>query len=388
MIVYNKQRLENSLLIDDTKVLKEAGFITNDQVNANSKGLETLKTQNNLLIRIGLFILGIILYGSICGTLSLFSMGAFEHYYKIIFILFAIIGIAGSEFMSHNLYYFGYGLDDAFVLGAIMWFCIAIGVISDGDEFVISSTLVLLSAITYLRYLHAYTALLLCFGIAGCVFYGSYNLVTIGKMIIPFALMIVAVFLYFVSKKGKSTSSLSLFTNGFQVIYGFSLVLFYAAGNYLVVRELSKELMGTAVPAGKDIPFAFLFYGFTFIFPIAYIVFSLFQKDRIMLWIGILAFGFSIYTIRFYYHLLPVEVALTLGGIVLFVFTYFSIKKLKNKTNGVTFKPDRFQNQSFTNAETLLVATKFGIQPEIPTPENNIDFGGGGFSGGGSSGGF
>lgn len=388
MIAYDKTLLEATSLIEETQILKEAAFITNEQAIAHSKGLATLKFQKNFLIRIGFFILGVILYASICGTLSLFTMSAIENYYKFLFLLFGIIGIVGAEYMSRSLHYFGYGLDDAFVLGAIMWFCIAIGAFSNGDELLICFTLVLISAITYGRYLHAYSVLLLCISIAGCVFYSTYNLGTIGKMIIPFALMITAVILYFASKKGESKIILSYFSKGIPIVYGFSLVLFYVAGNYFVVRELSIELMGTIIPAGKDIPFAWLFYGFTLVIPIVYIVFSLFKKDRIILWIGLLAFAFSIFTIRYYYHLIPAEIALTVGGILLFLLTYFAIKKLKHNTSGVTFQPDRFQNQSFANAEALLVATKFGIHPEAPTPENNIDFGGGGFSGGGSSGEF
>ncbi len=386
MIAYDKSLLEATFLIEETQILKEAAFITDEQAIAHTKELTTLKSQNNLLIRIGFFILGVILYTSICGTLSLFMMSAIQHYYQILFLLFGIIGIVGAEYMTRALHYFGYGLDDAFVMGAIMWFIVAIGAYSNGDELLICFVLVLVSGITYGRYLHGYSVLFLCIGIAGCVFYSAYNLGAIGKMIIPFALMITAIILYVAAKKGESKITLPYFSKGIPILFGFSLVLFYVSGNYFVVRELSIALMGTIIPAGKDIPFAWLFYGFTLIIPIVYIVFSLFKKDRIMLWIGLLAFAFSIFTIRYYYHLLPIEVALTLGGILLFLFTYFAIKKLKHNTSGVTFQPDRFQNQSFANAETLLVATKFGIHSETPTPENKIDFGGGGFSGSGSSG--
>ena len=74
---------------------------------------------------------------------------------------------------------------------------------------------------------------------------------------------------------------------------------------------------------------------------------------------------------------------------MLFVFTYFSIKKIKNNETGITFLPDRFSNSnSQLNLETLVVASKFGLKPEIKPEESPMDFGGGGFSGGGSSGEF
>ena len=156
----------------------------------------------------------------------------------------------------------------------------------------------------------------------------------------------------------------------------------------MVVRELSVMLLGNEILPGEDIPFAIFFYAFTVIVPILYLVQALKTKDRIMLWLSFLAIGFSIYTIRFYHSVLPVEVALTLGGLVLFAISYFSIKKLKDKESGLTFKPDRINNSNaFLNAETLIVASQFGLQPEVSN-ESPMEFGGGDFSGGGSSGSF
>lgn len=173
---------------------------------------------------------------------------------------------------------------------------------------------------------------------------------------------------------------------GILLANSFCLVLFYLSCNYLVVRELSVMLLGNEILPGKDIPFAIFFYAFTVIVPIAYLVQALKTKDRIMLWISFLAIAFSIYTIRFYYSVLPIEVALTLGGLVLFAIAYFSIKKLKDREIGLTFKPDRINNSNaFLNAEMLIVASQFGLKPEAVN-ESPMEYGGGGFSGGGSGG--
>ncbi|MNE73941.1 hypothetical protein D3C80_1699810 [compost metagenome] len=107
-----------------------------------------------------------------------------------------------------------------------------------------------------------------------------------------------------------------------------------------------------------------------------------------MLWLSFLAIAFSIYTVRFYHSVLPIEVALTLGGVVLFAIAYFSIRKLKEKESGLTFKPDRINHSdSLLNAEALVVASAFGMKPEVKT-DSPMEFGGGGFSGGGSDGSF
>ena len=107
-----------------------------------------------------------------------------------------------------------------------------------------------------------------------------------------------------------------------------------------------------------------------------------------VLWIGFATTLFSIYTIRYYHHLLPTEVALTLGGLLLFTITYFCIKKIKDKTTGITFQPDRFVNSSdFIHTEALILTSQFGLKPETNI-ESPVEFGGGDFSGGGSGGSF
>jgi hypothetical protein len=65
-----------------------------------------------------------------------------------------------------------------------------------------------------------------------------------------------------------------------------------------------------------------------------------------MLWIGIASICFSIYTIRFTIPYYLLKLLLTIGGLVLFAFT-FAIKKIKNNTTGVTFQPDRFHKEIY-----------------------------------------
>lgn len=107
-----------------------------------------------------------------------------------------------------------------------------------------------------------------------------------------------------------------------------------------------------------------------------------------MLWIGVLALTFSIYSIRYYYALLPIEITLTIGGIVIFFFSYFVIKSIREKESGITFKIDRFLNSNaLANAEILITATQMSIKPTA-VDGSKMKFGGGDFSGGGSSGNF
>jgi len=62
---------------------------------------------------------------------------------------------------------------------------------------------------------------------------------------------------------------------------------------------------------------------------------------------------------------------------------------LKGEESGLTFQPDRInQSDTLLNAEALVVASTFGMKPEVKPQASPMEFGGGGFSGGGSEGSF
>ncbi|WJS93060.1 hypothetical protein NYQ10_13275 [Flavobacterium johnsoniae] len=387
MIAYDKKKLDNEVLIEEADTLYKGGFINKEQKKFVEKELPVLRSQDNILVRIGFFLLGSLLYSSICGMISLFGLNSEHIYLQICFYIFAAIGFAGAEFLANQEYH-NHGLDDAFILGAISQVGIAVAITTEGYETVIAFFVAVTALFMFVRYLHVLSMLVFCIAVTAFLFFEMFELGDLGKAILPFVAMVFAGAFYFITKKIIRNLTESYYYNGLLLANSFCLVLFYFSCNYLIVRELSGELLGIEVKSGTDIPFAFFFYGFTVIVPIIYLVQALRTKDRIMLWLSFLAIGFSIFTIRFYYSVLPAEVALTLGGLVLFAIASFSIKKLKEKESGLTFKPDRINHSdNFLNAEALIVASTFGMKPEVKTV-SPMEFGGGGFSGGGSEGSF
>ncbi|MDQ1165295.1 hypothetical protein [Flavobacterium sp. SORGH_AS_0622] len=388
MIVYDKQILNNDALVDEADTLYKGGFISKEQKKFIKKELPVFKSQDNILVRLGFFLLGNLLYSSICGAISILGLSSEHIFLEICCYLFAAVGFVGSELLAKQNFH-NHGLDDSFILGALLNVGFAIGITTEGYEIVIAFFVAVVAIFMFLRYLHLLSMLVFCLAVTAFLFFGMFEFGDLGKAILPFTAMILSAIFYFVTKKLINNLNESYYYNGLLLANSFCLVLFYLSCNYLVVRELSAELLGTEVKPGTDIPFAFFFYGFTFIVPIVYLVQAFKTKDRIMLWISFLAIGFSIYTIRFYYAVLPIEVALTLGGLILFAIAYFSIKKLKGKESGLTFKPDRINHSdAILNAEALVVASTFGMKPEVKPQASPMEFGGGGFSGGGSDGSF
>jgi hypothetical protein len=396
MIAYDKNLLKNILLINEAENLQKADFITKEQLDNVSKELPVLKSQNNILIRIGFFLLGVFLYSSICGVVSLLGIDTSNDFFIGLIYVFAIIGFAGTEILAQQKYY-GYGLDDAFVLGGQLTLAIAVAAsfmpnifrITNTDILFCMITVTVVSLVLYLRYVHLSSILIFCLALTTTLAFITFNYIEWGSVFLPFVLMVYAIGMYCISKILLKNLREPFYYNGILLVKNFSLILFYFSGNYYVVREFSASLNGGYYEISPEIPFAMFFWAFTFIVPVLYLFFGLRNKDRILLWIGFLSFCFSIFTFRTYHHVLPVEVTLTFGGLLLFAFTYFVIRKTRDNEKGITFKADRFDNSnSLLNAEALIIASTFNIKPEIKPEESPMEFGGGDFSGGGSGGSF
>ncbi len=387
MIAYDKELLANEVLLDEAQSLKKSGFITHEQVSNINNILSGMKSNPNLLVRFGFFLLGCFMYSSIVRAFSITIFSVIQDNFEIILFIIALIGIGGLEFLSRENY-FGHGLDDAFLLGFLLTLGIFVGMTSKENEPLIAATLTIAALFTFLRYLHLASALISCLAATATVAYLAFEIGEIGKFLLPFIMMLVAVLAYWISKKSLEKIENSYYYKGVLLANNYSLILFYLAGNYLVVRELSVLLLGNEIPKDQDIPLAYFFYSYTFIVPVSYLLWALKTRNRIMLWIGALSLAFAIYTIRFYYSVLPIEIVLTIGGLVLFFFSYFIIKKIKEKETGISFKTDKFMDSNaLTNAEILLTATQIGMKPSA-VDESKMKFGGGDFSGGGSSGRF
>lgn len=386
MIAYNKSDLENYFLNKEVKSLQKMKFISKEKQLQLSKSLETLKTSDNWFIRLGFLLLGFFLYSSIIGSFSFFILSLFNDNYKIIVFLYFAIGIAGAEILAKQNY-FNHGLDDAFIIGLQFSLCSAVGLASESVLFGFI-TMIGIGIFCGIRYLHPVSILFACFGVVLSVFNAVVEYHVFDALFLPFFGLLLAVVLFLIARKFDKSEAYIFYHSAIQYVKVFSYLLAYFSLNYYVVRSLSQELLQIVVTPKKDIPFAYVFYVFTFLIPVLYCYFSLKNKDRILFYISILTFGFSIFTIRYYYAVLPVEIALTLGGMVLFLLTYFAIKFLKNKEMGITFQEDRNSEKSiFLEAQALVINSQ-AVHSQAQIPQSDMKFGGGEFSGGGANGNF
>lgn len=391
MIVFDKKLLENTFLVNEAESMVDSGFLDYNEFKKKTAIIPTLKSQDNLLIRIALFLLGCLAYASLCGLVSLLGLSGIDSNWYLFLLVYALIGFVTQEFLfAKNSKLYGYGLDDAFILGSFIAIGAFVSQATMGSDYSSNDTLVALvifvvSSLAYLRYLHIPSIIIACLSLTFTLFYSVYTYLEYGQQILPFVLFITGILLFYFSNKVLTKLKEPYYENGLLITKYFGLLLSYFAMNYFVVRELSASLNEGYFEVSPQIPMSWLFYIFTIAIPVIYLYFSIKNRDRILLYVGLICLGFTVFTIRFYNHFLPTEWALLIGGILLFAIAYFAIQKLKNKESGITFIKDKFSStNALLNLELLATATTLGMKPEIKAPDSPMEFGGGGFSGGGA----
>lgn len=381
MTAKNKELIENLLLLREAKRLQLANFLTVDDIHRIKAQLPLPRTSSKLLVRLGFFFLGCTLLSSILGAVSVLLLGN-EVNPTALLLVFAAIAITCAEILSHNDFH-NFGLDDAFVLSFQILLAGAVFVTTESPTLVFFMLWIVGLACSY-RYFNTASMFLSLMGISSFIA----SVITVHKllhpMVLPFLMLLAAAMMYYGYVRLNALEPIRLYRGSMRMLKGFALVLGYLSVNYLIVRNLSEEMMKIVIQPGEDIPLAFIFYVTTFLIPAFYITYGVLKRDKIFILTGIAALAFSFISIRVYYHLLPLESALIFGGIALFAGGYYAMTKLRDKTSGLTFLADRYRDDDRSLTEAIVASST--LTPNTSQAgEDPMDFGGGTFSGGGSS---
>ncbi|ALD20485.1 hypothetical protein [Hymenobacter sp. DG25A] len=205
---------------------------------------------------------------------------------------------------------------------------------------------------------------------------------TLGKALLPFVLMLAAGGSYYTVKRLSHRPDAFYYHTSLQTAKALSLACFYLAGNYLIVREGNALLNN--LPVSTQISFAPLFYFLTAAIPLLYLYTGLRSADRIFLHTGLLAVAFSLYTLRFYRQVLPMETALTLAGAALVLLSGWALRYLRPARHGLTSEPA--DSPAFIHLNLEALATAHLTENSLKVPERGFQFGGGSSGGGGAVG--
>jgi len=382
MIAYNRQSLDNLQLQTEARDAFEKKIITADEYNRIRIAYPFHFYLPNFFARIGFFILTAI--AAACG-LGLFVLigaeGGSDKIFNGIMVVYGLLAYGALELFIYNRRFYGSGVDDALLwIGALL---VELGI--GGNIHPTGQTLLILliTLVGMLRYADRVMTLFA---------YGAFlSLVIInlkdsapGRALLPFMIIGLSIGGYFLFTGLRTKISWRHYRSCLQVLRVATLLSGYAAGNYYIIRELNGMLSGHSGP----IALGWLWWMLTAAIPIFYIVKGVRERSPLFLWTGMALVAATIFTIRFYYHVLPAEIAMVIGGVVLISGVYGLTRYLRTPKYGFTAAaPDYPHILENLPVEGLVLAESFS-DIATPTPDTGVRFGGGTTGGGGAGGQF
>ncbi len=388
MKAYNTQWSVNDFIQNIAEKWFQKGFLKQEQYSAIKQEYHSDYNNPNIFLKIGLFIFTILAASFSGGLFALFFSALFESHPQFGFIMESIMLGVGFvfilEFLIKNNKIYHSGVDNALLYMALGAFCTANFMIFENTKFptwfMLSLCLpfFIAASIRYADILATISTYLLSLIIVVLI---SLEFAW-GRTLLPFIIMIFSIMAYFFNKKLSQRDDELYYEKSLDTLKTLSLVTLYLGGNYLIVREGNAQINHLTDLVSPQIAFATMFYFFTIIIPLAYIFFGLKNHDRLLLIIGLLAGGFSIFTYRFYFSMLPIEMALTLGGVILIALSGIGIHYLRTSMHTITSQPDN--ERKGLNLESIIMSQL--IQSKIPQQGDTFQFGGGDAGGGGAGG--
>lgn len=382
---YNTEWLYNLAVNKETRRWFKEGFITEAQVLIIREAYPSGFYHPNFIIRILLFVAALLALSGVTGLLGLMVADFDEDVIWVACILYGLISFIMLEkiFINNNKH-FKSGVNEALLYHACGFTIGGMAALMNGDSRVIFFCCLVVFSFSAIRYLDLVTTLAAFVSLAGWIFYEFYNAGGVYQQIIPFIFIVAFTPIYFVTKILKSKDRYTLWNNNLILVEALSLLLIYAAGNYLVVRELSESLMDLYIEEGNDMPFAFVFYALTVIIPIGYLFFGIKNKDVVLLRVSLVAFAFSVFTFKYYYGFGHPEFSLTIAGAIIIALTMWLLNYLKTVRNGYTREQLLAEKWGNMNLQAIIISQTMGGNQV--TIDEQFKGQGGEFGGGGASG--
>jgi hypothetical protein len=384
MIAYNKTSLLNKAIQEDVTTDFENDLISVEELQQIKQKYPVQFYTPNMFIRIGLFILTLIILSFSFSFFSLLFMNSLESAWKGLMLFFAILTYVALEFMVQTKHHYNSGVDDALLWNFAGMLFGSIALTIDSGTLTNCIIAFFISLYCVIRFADRIMSIVTFLSLLAILFFVFSDHLGISKAIIPFVLMAASAAVYFLIRSLEKKATLKDYEHCFTMIIIVSLLSFYAAGNYYVVREVNNAMFH--LTNDGSLPLGWLFWILTVLIPIVYVIRGVQKKDGIFLRIGLLLIAAMIFTIRYYHAVLPYEVAMTIAGLVLLVVSYGLISYLKQPKFGFTYADQDKENKDEKSLiESILIAETMGQQAK---PAETTKFGGGSFGGGGAGGEF
>lgn len=388
MIAYNKTWLANLKLRDMLNKDLSAGHINEAELKAIAEKYPVGFYSPGILARVGFFIVTCVVVFFAYGLIALMAASANIFDSPGFPIFLGMISFAGLELMVYVKHHYRSGVDDALLfLSACMILAGLFMAFSGFGDHANYPTLFgiafLMFMVLSLRFTDILMAAACCVCFFAFIFFCWTKVIPPGMSTVPFAMMVAAAGTYWLAYVNRE--KFDYYQNCLIIVQIVCLLTLYAAGNYYIIQTLSDELHGTV---NATVPLSAFFWIWTMMVPFVYAGLGIRKKDVILLRTGLLLIAAAVITFRTYFHVLPVDVALTIGGALLLGIAYAVIRYLKTPKYGFTYAEPEDENvMDRLKIESLIVAESLSTHTPAPT-NNSVKMGGGDFGGGGSSGDF
>ena len=388
MIVYNDNSLDRLMINEEAGIALRKQLISKNEYDTIAAAHAVELYRPNIFIRIGLFLVTVVIVLMSFGLLVLVAADALDsnNGFFVICLIFALFIYVALEWIIQSKRHYRSGVDDALLWLTLGFIISAVNIFTAITPQQQSLLIFILSLAATIRFANSVMSSVMFFSFIGIIFYSITPLGNMGKSILPFVLMSISVIIYFIVQIYKNKNAIRHYRYCLKMLAFLSLITTYAAVNYFAVRELSNLLFDLHLPVGASIPGGWFFWLTTILIPPLYIFRALKTKDSLMLRTGLFLLAATIFTIRYYYSVAPIEVVMTAGGLILIVATYFVIRYLRTPKYGITDKePENEEMQDSLQLESIVIAETFQNIP-VPGAGEGFNFGGGSSGGGGASG--
>jgi uncharacterized membrane protein YgcG len=336
------------------------------------------------MIRILLFVATLFALSGVTGFFALLFGNSGE---KVLPLACLIYGVVSFVLLDRVLItghrHYKSGVTEALLYHACAFSIIGLSWIADFNTYVVLTSCLMVFAYAAFRYLDLLTTIAAMGSFAGLLFYTCYEAGGIFQQVIPFIFILCFGSVYMITRKQKARANLQFWFLNMMIVEVISLLLVYAAGNYLVVRELSINLMGLKLLEGQNIPFAFLFYALTIVLPIAFLYIGIKKKDVLALRVSLVVIAFTVFTFKYYYGFGHPEITLTVAGSLVFSIALLLLNYLKTMRDGFTGENHLAEKWGNLNLQAFVISQTLGGNQS--SAGSQMETGGGGKFGGGGS---
>lgn len=390
IIAYDISSLEKRKTLSKIKVLYKKGFLKNEQFQIAKKLYTTNIFSPSIFIKILLFIVSYICLSTIVAPISLFLEGFLNlnlkqiHYQTLAFIMGILCFIFLEKILIKNSHHYKSGVTEACIFTGIGLIAFATLSSEPSQLFIYPLLGLLLCGLSSIRYLNITCLIATIFFFIWMIYEVLNQLGSNMVLLLPFVVMTFFLAAYFKTKNIEKQTTLIVFDNYLTVLKLISLVIFYSAGNYFVVRELSIELMNLELTKNEDIPFAIFFYLFTAITPLAILYFGIKNKSIFLIRVSILILVLSVITFKYYFSLGHPIVSITIAGAIIIIISLILLNYLKEIKFGFT-REKLISNQTFSdNLGSFIASQTLGGNINEITKNDSEILNGGEFGGGGA----